>query len=90
MDKISLKTAFDCRAWMMVWAGESERKIEVEMTYEDLRNIPELMDRDKPVEPETTLFCPVCGAGRIIDPEYSDVHNFCHNCGQRFDWGDDE
>lgn len=43
-DKITLATAFEIpEAWMMIWAGEPDRKITVEMTYEDLKIIYEMV-----------------------------------------------
>lgn len=44
MDKISLKEALEHGLWEMVWAGEPERKISVEMTYSDLKTIVECFD----------------------------------------------
>lgn len=39
MDKMSLKEALEHDLWEIVWAGEPYRKIEVEMTYNDLKII---------------------------------------------------
>ena len=43
MDKITLDTALQWQAWMMIWAVEPQRKICVEMTYDDLVRIVNLM-----------------------------------------------
>lgn len=39
MDRISLKEALEHDLWEIVWAGEPNRKISVEMTYNDLKII---------------------------------------------------
>lgn len=39
MDKISLKIALETNMWKMVWVGEPSRKVEVEMTYDELIQI---------------------------------------------------
>lgn len=38
-DKITLAEAFATPVWMMVWAAEPDRLIDVTMTYEDLKII---------------------------------------------------
>ena len=38
-DNISLHMAVETKAWAMVWAAEPLRKVNVEMTYQDLWNI---------------------------------------------------
>lgn len=38
-DQISLHMAVETRAWAMVWAAEPLRRVNVEMTYQDLWNI---------------------------------------------------
>ncbi len=43
MDKITLDTALGWRSWMLVWAAEPLRKISVEMTYNDLVKIVNLI-----------------------------------------------
>ncbi len=53
MDKISLETAMGTDAWKFVWAGEPDRKIAVEMTYNDLMEILKLMTGEKWAEGET-------------------------------------
>ena len=45
MDKITLGTALAWQAWKMVWAGEPQRKISVEMTYDDLVRIVDMMKK---------------------------------------------
>ena len=45
MDKITLGTALAWQTWMMVWAGEPQRKISVEMTYDDLVRIVDMMKK---------------------------------------------
>lgn len=47
MDKITLGTALAWQTWMMVWAGEPQRKISVEMTYDDLVKIVNLMKKTR-------------------------------------------
>ena len=43
-DKITIASAFEIpEAWMMVWTGYPGRKIAVEMTYEDLKIIYDLV-----------------------------------------------
>ena len=39
IDKISLGNALDTPVWMMVYAAEPDRHIDVRMTYADLRII---------------------------------------------------
>ena len=53
MDKISLETAMGTDMWKFIWAGEPDRKIAVEMTYNDLMEILKLMAGEKWVEGET-------------------------------------
>lgn len=43
MDKITLGTALAWQTWMQFWAIEPRRKICVEMTYDDLVRIVDLM-----------------------------------------------
>lgn len=45
VDKISLQTAVETPFWMSVWATEPDRKIEVSMSYSDLKIICDLIDR---------------------------------------------
>lgn len=45
-DTITLKSALEFPFWMMVWAGEPQRKISVEMTYDDLVRIVDLMNEE--------------------------------------------
>ena len=45
-DKMTLATAFEIpEAWMMVWAGEPDRNVEVKMTYEDLKIIYDMVKK---------------------------------------------
>ena len=39
IDKITLREAVETDAWLMVWAGEPGRNINVQMTYDDLWRI---------------------------------------------------
>ena len=39
VDRINLTTAIENPVWMAVWAAEPDRKVDVRMTYEDLRII---------------------------------------------------
>lgn len=45
IDTISLENAREIPIWKMVWAGEPYRKIQVLMTYDDLKNIVEKDER---------------------------------------------
>lgn len=36
----------------------------------------------KPVVNRYYYFCPACGSRRTI----KQMHNYCHDCGQAFDW----
>lgn len=42
-DKITLRTALSWKSWIMVWKAAPRRKIYVEMTYDDLVRIVDLM-----------------------------------------------
>lgn len=46
-DSISLEIAREVQVWRMVWAGEPLRKIKVEMTYDDLAKIVDLLEREE-------------------------------------------
>ena len=47
-DKINLATAFEIpQAWMMICEGELDRKVEVTMTYEDLKIIYEMVKKER-------------------------------------------
>lgn len=45
MDRITLKDALESDVWMMVYAGEPEREISVDMRYKDLLAIRKLIVR---------------------------------------------
>lgn len=45
MDRITLRDAMDTDAWMMVYAGEPDREISVNMRYKDLMAIRKLIVR---------------------------------------------
>lgn len=45
VDRISLQTAVETPFWMEVWATEPDRKIEVSMSYSDLKIICDLIDK---------------------------------------------
>lgn len=45
MDRISLKEALEHDIWEIVWVGEPNRKISVEMTYNDLKVITECLKK---------------------------------------------
>jgi hypothetical protein len=45
-DKINLQSALENSIWMMVWASEPHREIEVKMTYDDLVKIFETWNRE--------------------------------------------
>lgn len=47
MDKITLGEALECPVWEFIWADEPYRKISVEMTYDDLFRIVDLMKKNK-------------------------------------------
>ncbi len=44
----------------------------------------ERRDKLKPALNKYYYFCPNCGSKRSIKQK----HNFCHDCGQAFDWGE--
>ena len=46
-DKITLREAMETPAWMMVYAGEPERNIDVTMTYADLFAIYKMVQKDR-------------------------------------------
>lgn len=43
-DRISLQNAVETPFWMAVWAVEPDRRICVEMSYDDLKIITDLID----------------------------------------------
>lgn len=45
MDRITLRDAMDTDVWMMVYAGEPDREISVDMRYKDLMAIRKLIIR---------------------------------------------
>lgn len=45
VDRISIQTAVETPFWMAVWAAEPDRKIEVSMSYSDLKIICDLIDK---------------------------------------------
>lgn len=47
MDKITLGEALECPVWEFIWADEPYRKISVEMTYDDLFRIVNLMKKTR-------------------------------------------
>lgn len=47
MDKITLREALECPVWEFIWADEPYRKISVEMTYDNLFGIVNLMKKNK-------------------------------------------
>lgn len=47
MDKITLSEALECQVWEYIWVDAPYRKISVEMTYDDLVNIVDLMKKNK-------------------------------------------
>ena len=46
-DRISLQTAAKTPFWLAVWAAEPERLIDVRMSYDDLKNICDLIDSER-------------------------------------------
>ena len=55
IDKISIKNAIETPAWLAVWAAEPDRRIDVRMSYNDLKTLCDLInekrsDRWIPVE----------------------------------------
>ncbi len=44
----------------------------------------EKRDKLNPVSNKYYYFCPNCGSRRSIKQK----HNFCHDCGQELDWGE--
>ena len=69
---------------------------------EDFKLFQELVDKETPVTLEyegdgydqkgvmvyDTAICPVCE--RHFEVDYDEHSNYCPNCGQRLDWGDDD
>lgn len=48
MDKITLKDALENPVpWKMIWAGEPDRQISVQMSYTDLKVITDLIRKAK-------------------------------------------
>lgn len=47
VDAITLNAALECPVWMMAWAVEPQRRICVQMTYDDLVKIVDLMKKNK-------------------------------------------
>lgn len=45
-DTITLENALEFPFWKMVWAGEPQRKISVEMTYDDLYRISKMLEKE--------------------------------------------
>lgn len=67
IDHITLKDAVETPFWMAIWAGEPDRKINVEMSYEDLRIITDLIENRTPEKGKT---CETCDYRRMVDGEY--------------------
>ena len=44
IDRISIENAVETPFWMAIWLTEPERKIDVRMTYSDLKVICDLID----------------------------------------------
>lgn len=94
IDTISLENAREIPIWKMVWAGEPYRKIQVLMTYDDLKNIVEKDERhgrwikepgawhldDEKRTSVNILKCSECGMYYQNAP-----YNFCPNCGVPMD-----
>mgnify|MGYP001861453854 CR=1 FL=1 len=69
---------------------------------EDFKLFKKLVDKETPVTLEyegdgydgkgnmiyDTAICPVCE--RHFEVDYDEHSNYCPNCGQRLDWGDDD
>ena len=49
-DIISMKNAVETDVWLMVWAAEPNRKIHVQMTYDELWKIVQ-MERENMIKP---------------------------------------
>lgn len=47
VDKISLANAVETPFWMAIWATEPQRRISVEMSYDDLKIICDLIDKER-------------------------------------------
>lgn len=48
---------------------------------------PEVGDMPcKPIANKYYYFCPKCGSRRSIKQK----HNYCHDCGQAFNWGNED
>ena len=44
-DKMTLKNALETSVWLMVWAAEPKRSIDVRMTYDELKVICDLINK---------------------------------------------
>ena len=69
-DTITLEDALEFPFWKIVWAGEPQRKISVEMTYDDLVKIVDLMEEAR--EEKTK---PIIVKGVQCRPEFADLLN---------------
>lgn len=46
-DRISLQNAVETPFWLAVWLAEPDRRIDVEMSYSDLKIITDLIDQKR-------------------------------------------
>ena len=46
VDKISIQNAVETPFWLAIYATEPERKVNVEMSYSDLKIICDLLDKE--------------------------------------------
>ena len=47
VDKISIQNAVETPFWLAIYATEPERKVNVEMSYSDLKVICDLIERER-------------------------------------------
>lgn len=47
IDRISLQNAVETPFWLAIWAAEPDRRIDVEMSYSDLKIITDLIDQKR-------------------------------------------
>lgn len=47
IDKISIQNAVETPLWLAIWATEPERKVNVEMSYSDLKIICDLIEKER-------------------------------------------
>lgn len=100
-DKITLEMAMDIPVWMGVYCAEPDRKIDVEMSYSDLRAIWDWHRESVPTSKKPDqkhgkwIVGKIRGDIRTVcsncEEETGTMYefNYCPNCGARMDGADD-